>query len=140
LEPWINADCDGWRKTDFASGIPTGWIFGSVENARTDTALRAVDAGLGFADRRSLRFVGGVRAGAGNSFFDFAPPQLQLRGAADEDTVTCNGIVLAKDSDGSQMYELPSRLPSDSRITIEVQCGGEAVLRRSLYLLSGAPW
>jgi len=140
LEPWIDADCDGWTQLELTSGIPAGWMFGSVRNARTDTGLRAVDERLGFPDRRALRLVGGVRAGPGIAFFDFAPPHLVLDGSAPGDIVACDDCELSEDQVSPHTYSLPDGLAADTRIGLEVRNGSDTVVKRSLYLLSGFPW
>jgi len=140
LKSWIETDCEGWQRVDVTHGIPAGWIFGSILQAHTDRGLRKIDGELGFPDRRSLRLVGGVHAAAGNVFFDFAPPQVVLDGAAPGDTVTCNQQVLDGGAATPRTYDLPSKLPLDTRVGIEARNGEAVMTRRSLYLVTGSPW
>lgn len=140
LEPWIAADCDHWTQLELTGGLPAGWMFGSIRDARTDTGIRAVDDGLGFPDRRVLRVVGGVRAGVGIGFFDFAPPHLVLDGFVPGDTVFCGDSELNEDPANPHTYLLPAGLAPDKRIGLEVRNGEDIIVRRSLYLLSGFPW
>lgn len=95
---------------------------------------------LGFPERLTLQLNGGIRAGAGNTFFSFAPPRVALAGATPGDIVHCNGQQLAGSDVGERVYELPSDLPVDARISLEVKRGSEVLKRRSLYLVSGAGW
>lgn len=111
-----------------------------IRDARTDTGLRSVDDGLGFPDRRVLRVVGGVRAGAGIAYFDFAPPHLVLDGFAPGDSIFCDGGELSEDPVNPRSYLLPAGLAQDKRIGVEVRNGEEVIVRRSLYLVSGFPW
>jgi len=139
LEPWLGADCHGWEAIQLISGFPDDWAFGYVGGAASDAIPRSIDVALGFRDRRSLRLSGGIRASAGNIYFDFAPPRIILDGAEEGDQLVCAGITMPR-PDGSASYLLPGELPLDSRIGLEVRNGDEVVKRTSLYLVSGGPW
>jgi hypothetical protein len=140
LETWITADCRGWERIEIESGFPRGWIFGSVQEAATDRGIRAVDERFGFPDRRTLRFVGGMRGAVRNTFFAFAAPRVVLGGAVPGDRVECNGEILVEDEASPGWYTLPSGLPTDTRVGVEVLHDDEVIKRRSLYLISGGPW
>jgi hypothetical protein len=140
LQPWVENECDGWHQIPIARGLPGGWMLGSVERALTDTAVRKIDDDLAFPDRRALRFVGGVRAAAGNAFFEFAPPRAVLDGAMPGDVLVCNEEELAENSIGSGEHALPAGLPLDTRLTLEARNDEEIVARRSLYIVTGFPW
>lgn len=140
LEPWITADCKGWRPIELVSGLPSGWMFGSIQEATTDRGTHALDNRLAFPDRRTLRFVGGIRGAVRNTFFSFAPPRVVLDGSMPGDTVVCNGEPLSEDGTIDGSYALPAALPVDTRIGVEARHGDEVIKRRSLYLVSGVPW
>jgi hypothetical protein len=140
MDPWLEQDCEGWQRIGLTSGIPPGWTFGSVHRARSDDGPRSLEGGLRFPDRCTLRLTGGIRAGAGNTFFSFAPPQVVLTGAAPGDTVVCNGAALTENARIPGHYELPSGLPRDIRIGVEVCRGDDVLKRRSIYLVSGSGW
>jgi hypothetical protein len=142
IEPWIAASCEAWQPIAFESLLPGGWQFGSVARATDDAGLRALDGAIGFPDRPALRLVGGIRSkeGGGNTFFAFSPPRVALAGAMPGDTVLCDGQELAGNASDPWSYELPSGLPLDVRVGLEVRHGEEVLKRRSLYLISGSTW
>lgn len=142
LQPWIESSCDGWQPIELSSPLPVGWMFGSVARATTDEGPRALDGAIGFPDRRTLRFVDGIRAmvGKGNTFFNFAPPKVVLDGAMPGDRVFCRGSELLASDESPYSYELPTALPVDVRVGLEVHSGEDILKHRSLYLVSGSPW
>ena len=140
LQPWVENECDGWHPISIGRGLPTGWMLGSVERARTDTAVRKIDEDLAFPDRLALRLVGGVRAAVGSAFFEFAPPRIVVEGAMPGDTLVCNEEALAENGLVPGEYDLPPGLPLDARLTLEVRSTEEVVARRSLYLVTGFAW
>lgn len=140
LEPWLETECDGWRRIDINHGLPTDWVFGSVARAESDRGLSQVEPRLAFADRLTLRLLGGVRATAGNSYLAVAPPRVAVDGAVRGDTLYCDGQPLVADDPSAQIYHLPTGLPLDSRIGIEVRRGETVLRRNSVYLMSGFSW
>jgi hypothetical protein len=140
MGPWLDSECEGWQEISLAAGLPPGWTFGMVRTAANDRGPREADDALGFPERRALQLVGGIRAGAGNTFFSFAPPRVLLAGAVAGDTVYCDCRQLGRSDSSEQVYSLPSDLPVDTRISLDVRQGDEVLKRRSLYLVSGAGW
>jgi hypothetical protein len=140
LQTWLQDECDGWRQLDISTGLPSGWALGEVAAASSDRGCRAVDPNLGFPDRLSIRFVGGVRAAPGNSYLAVAPPTLVLDGATTGDVVYCDGEPLGTETPSASTYLLPANAPTDRRISIEVRRGETVVRRSSVYLLSGFSW
>lgn len=140
VQRWVETECEGWREIELTTGLPGGWVFGTVREARSDQGLRSVAEDLGFPDRRTLRFAGGVRASVGNTFLSFAPPRIVLDGEAPGDVVTCHGHELLADRFAPTVYVLPPNLPKDVRIGLEVRNGEVVVFRRSLYLVGGFEW
>ncbi|MGA3221776.1 MAG: hypothetical protein ABSE77_22385 [Acidimicrobiales bacterium] len=139
LAPWAKSSCRGWQRIDVALGLPAGWVFAYVNEATTDDGPRAVDDRLGFPDRRTLHLAGGIPGGVRGTFFWFAPPRIVLGGPLPGDTVTCNGQTLVEDTDAPGCYHLPRPLLLDTRIGIEAGHDDD-LIRRSLYLVSGAGW
>ena len=86
-----------------------------------------------------VRFVDGIRASAGNSFFAFAPPKVVLEDAEGDEEVRCGSAVLTTSS-GNATFVLPSSLPTESRISIEVIRNGRSLARSSLYLVGSFDW
>jgi hypothetical protein len=141
LREWVQRDCCDWRELAMSSGLPAGWTFAAVGEARTDQGLRALDAALALPDRVSVRVVGGIRRStAGNTFLAFAPPRLVVDGAGPDDVICCGDRVLEDDSDAPGTYELPKDLADDTRTVIEVRRGDDTIRRVSLYLIAGFPW
>ena len=140
LAAWLEGECQGWRQIDIGEGLPEGWVFGVASEALSDAGLRQVEPRLAFTDRLSMRLVGGVRAGAGNSYLYAAPPRIAVDGAAEGDALYCAGQLVASGRQLEQPSPLPGGLPDDARITLEVRRGDMIVRRGSLYLLSGFPW
>lgn len=141
LREWAASDCTDWSELPIGSGLPAGWLLASVAKARTDRGPRTLDPAAAFPDRVSARLVGGIRASAaGNSFFAFAPPQLRVDGLGPNDSVWCNGNRLGPGAGSASTFALPTHIPLDTRITIEVRRGDDVLRRQSLYLVSGFAW
>lgn|GEM_PF-847581 len=140
LEHWVGSGCRGWQRIEVTTGLPSGWLLASIEEAITDDGPRAIDDRLGFPDRRTLRFTGGIPAAVRSTFFSFAPPHVVLEGAQAGDSVVCNGSPLHEEEAAPGLYSLPQGLPVDTRVGIEACHADEVIKRRSLYLVSGAPW
>jgi hypothetical protein len=140
LGSWLETECKGWRRFDINEGLPEDWILGAVAATETDRGLSQIEPRLAFTDRLSMRFVGGVRAAAGNSYLAVAPPRIAVDGAASEDILYCGGRPVAPESPSAQTYSLPEGLPMDTRISVEVRRGDSVLWRSSIYLLSGFSW
>ena len=137
---WLESDCEGWVSLHVATGLPSGWTFGTVNRAFSDRGIINVRPGLGHVDRLSMSLVGGVRASRGNRYFSFAPPRLVIHGASARHQVRAAGRVVKPITDSSVTYRLPDDLPTDSRVGLEVVDNDEVVCRSSLYLVSGITW
>lgn len=141
LQDWVEQECCDWRELAVSSGLPAGWRFAAVGEAKTDRGLRALDAALALSDRVSVRIVGGVRGSSvGNTFLSFAPPRLVVDVAGPDDAIYCDDRVLEVDPDTPGTYKLPQDLAADTRTVIEVRRGDDTIRRVSLYLISGFPW
>lgn len=140
LETWLELECQGWRPMEINEGLPAGWIFGAVSNAPTDTGVREAEPRLAFPDRLSVRLVGGLRLGAGNSYLSSSPPEITVDGASTADLLYCEGELLASGSKLAEPHALPDQLRVDARTTLEVRRGDVVLHRCSIYLLSGFSW
>ena len=132
LERWATTQCQGFKEIDVDHGLPRTWRLASIEMALNDEAARHSFPVLSFAQGTRLRLMGGIRSGPGNNFFSFAPPQVALTGAEPGTEVRYGEELLSRVA-GGDFYELPSGIPVDSRVTIEVR-SGQNVLKRSLFL------
>ena len=132
LERWATTQCQGFKEIDVDHGLPGTWRLASIQMALDDEAARHSFPVLSFAQGTRLRLVGGIRSGPGNNFFSFAPPQVALTGAEPGTEVRCGEELLSPVA-GGDVFELPSDIPVDSRVTIEVR-SGQNVLKRSLFL------
>lgn len=141
IREWLESDCDGWSPINISRGLPDGWSFGTVERARSDRGICDVRPELGYADRVSLRFVGGIRTSRGNRYYSFAPPSVTIHGASDSHRVYVAGRKLEPLGDSGSRFPVPDDLPTDARLLVEVRDDAdEAVKRSALYLVSGVPW
>jgi len=140
LQGWLDQDATGWKPLQVSSGLPPGWKLIHVPEAVSDAGPKGLDERLRFADRRTMRLTGGIRAARANTFFSFAPPRVVLEGGQPGDGVFCNDREI-KEAPGSVcVYELPGGLPLDQALLIEVRHGEETVRRRSLFLVTGFGW
>ena len=140
VEEWLVSDCEGWQPIPINVGLPSGWSFGTAARASSDRGISDIRPGFAHIDRVSIRHIGGVHALRRNTYFSFAPPHLIISGASAQHRVKVAGRVVQPGSDSALIYELPSDLPVDRRIGIEVLSGEDVVRRSSLYLVSGIPW
>ncbi len=132
LQRWATTQCRNFQDLDIARGIPKSWRLASVEEAISDEAVRDEFPTLSFPSELRLRLVGGIRTGKGNTFFDFAPPSIQLTGGKPGTEMCCNGELLSSPATGD-VFTLPDNLPNGSRITIEAR-SGQSQKRQSLFL------
>ena len=139
LEHWATTQCLGFKELDIATGLPQSWRLAQIEEALYDHAGRAGRAGqnafpiLSFPPGVHLRLMGGIRSGAGNNFFSFAPPLVALIGGAADTEVYCNGNLLSVRAD-SEALVLPGDIPARSRVNLEARSGQSVLQRRSLFL------
>lgn len=80
-----------------------------------------------------------MHSGPGFSFFPFAPPSAVVEGGEGHESVTCNGIVLDP-APGTRSYQLPERLPVETRISVDVVRGNQQIKSRSIYLTGEFEW
>ena len=86
LQAWAEG-CPGWRLLGSVEGLPPSWQLGFAERAREAGPERF--PAVAFADRLRLRFVGGLRSAAGNTYFPFALPAVQIEGGSGDEELWC---------------------------------------------------
>lgn len=138
LEPWLHDECSGFVEYRVNEGLRPSWRLAKVDRALSDRKICGVMPFLAFPEQLRIRFQGGIRHSRGNTFFAFAPPELSVEGGGGG-VVTCQGHVLPP-VPGTERYKLPSNLPRDSRIAIEVKREAEVIARQSLYLSADFTW
>jgi hypothetical protein len=110
----------------------------SVHEAVRDSIRQQIPS-LSFLSAKRIRFSGGLRTSAGNTFFVFAPPTIIVDGKDGSELVFCNGQPLPPITADSESYELPRNLATDIRIVIELK-SGDSLIRRALYLAGDFTW
>ena len=128
LVPWLQEDCRSVREFGNVEGLPAGWKIVAVKEAVRDSIKQQFPF-LSFSNGRRISFSGGLRASAGNTFFNFAPPVITLDGTDGTERVSCNGQPLAPMASDPIRYQLPRNLPTATRILIEVNAG-DSIVRR----------
>ena len=139
LSPWLRDDCRGVRRFGTVQGLPAGWQIVHINEAIRDSIRDQIPI-LSFSNVRRIRFSGGLRSSAGNTFFAFSPPAaMVLDGKDGTEQVFCNGELLSQIAGDEATYQLPTNLPVGARILVEVK-SGSFVMRRSFYLSGDFPW
>jgi hypothetical protein len=139
LETWIRAECLDFIDHHIHDGLPQGWRLASIREATGDSKIRDIFPFLSFSKGVRLRLMGGIRSSLGNHYFSFTPPELYLENADGNEQVSCGGQVLHPMTD-KHSYRLPSNLPLEVRIPIEVRRGNTVLNRISFYLTGEASW
>jgi len=138
---WGTSSCDLWQEIELRSGLPRGWKLFSAARARSDEAIKSKYPNVSLPTFVVIVFRGGIRISRGYRYFSFAPPVIDIQGAADN--VTFNGVASsARETDGR--YDIPQNLPVSAdadpdKITIEAWCG-ERVADRATIFLSQEGW
>jgi hypothetical protein len=93
---------------------------------------------VAFADRVRLRFVGGLRSAAGNTYFPFALPGILIDGGSGDEELWCDSERLP-DLEAGRTYRIPAH-PADTRITLEARQGERILARASVFSAPGFNW
>ncbi|MGB7520944.1 MAG: hypothetical protein WA896_15045, partial [Spirulinaceae cyanobacterium] len=133
IEQWGESQCQGYEKLSNFDGLPEGWHLFKVNLAQSDELLSKNHPSLSWPKKVRLNFVGGLRLGKGNQFFDFAPPQLKLAGNTHSQQILVNSKVLENTKSG--LYQLPEDSPKNTKINIEVCQDNEIIKTKSLTLV-----
>jgi hypothetical protein len=82
-----------------------------------------------------LLLKGGIKGGAGNVYFKFAPPEIVLENSCGSEKVFINGQLLKRSMTSPQIWELPDELPIGVPLKIEAEIGKEECLRSVFKLV-----
>jgi hypothetical protein len=140
LDRWMESGQADLKRIDILEGLPAGWTLFRSDGATQDSAIRQTLPELSLPSAITIRLVGGIRSGMGNTYFKFAPPMIVVEGASGDDIVACNGHTLAQAADNAEAYSLPAHLETGAPITVEVVANGEVVRRQSLFLADRFDW
>ncbi len=133
LQKWATTQCCGFQEINIVEGLPDGWLFAEFQSAVEDEAIGHVFPMLSFTANARLQTLGGIRNGRGNNFFSFAPPDVLLTGGSQNTEVYCDGQLLSTGkTDG--IFNLPTDLPKETRISLEAREGQAVQCRLSLFL------
>lgn len=137
LQEWSEKECEGFELLDIRTGLPNEWRLARIGKVLGDTLLKGASRSI-LAVQSVLRvsLSGGIKSGAGNSYFEFAPPDIVVDG--DVNQVICDDKVLVRHAQGH--FQLPSRLPVDRRIEIVVTGDGGHKRGTSLYVTHDTGW
>ena len=135
LERWATTQCRGFEVLDIPSGLPVSWRLARIEAALDDSALKSQFSMLSFQSGVRLRLMGGIRSGIGNNFLNFAPPSVAVTGSGPETKIYC-GETLLSQKKTKGVFDLPSNVPTGSRITVTAM-SGQARLRQVSFFLTG---
>lgn len=133
IEKWATTQCTGFQKHQILYGLPSGWEIAEVAEAMSDEAIKARFPFMSFPATARLRLIGGIRSGRGTNYFSFAPPQVQIDGGTAGAFVSCNGLPLTPHT-GTNVFSLPTGLPTETRLVVEATFADGSVLHQSLFL------
>jgi len=133
IEKWATSDCIGFEEYPIHQGLPPGWKFARVTEAKSDESVKPTFPFMSFPASARLLLSGGIRSSRGNNYFAFARPDVILEGSPGGVIVSCNDQPLSPKADGL-IFALPADLSSENRIKIEASVGHSVIARQSLFL------
>ncbi len=139
FKKWGAANCEGFRQIPVIKGLPDGWFLFYADLAKSDDLIRDKYPYLSLPTDLRLSFVGGLRADRRGYYFNFAPPQIFIRGQIASSNVYCNDTKLLP-TVGTNNFQLPEGLPLNTRQLIQIKQGNDVLKRMSLYLVGDFPW
>jgi len=134
VDNWGRLACNGWKPLPSSAGLPLGWSAFSADAVREDVAPRAPHSILCPPSSFSILLRGGIRAGSGNQFFDFALPQIEVQGVG-KVLLSCNDKPLLRGENGT--FLLPEQAKDGLRLEAKLCADGseETVARLALYVV-----
>ena len=136
IKRWGETGCRGFHERSINQGLPVGWRFATVELALSDEDIKDEIRALSFVYGASIRLIGGIRSGSRNSYFNFARPLVSVNTDTAETHIYCNDVEISKEGQG-QFYLLPTKLETESGITLEVRTESGARIDRHTIFLTG---
>ena len=133
LEQWATTQCQGFQEIEVFDGLPDSWQLAEAQKVTGIEGVKDVFPSLGSTSNAKLNLEGGIRNGAWNNFFRFAPPAVSLKGGSSNTRVYCNDIRLRSSGVGG-VFVLPQDLAVETRITLEARNDTSVVARQYLFL------
>ncbi|HEY9692453.1 MAG TPA: hypothetical protein V6D15_09620 [Oculatellaceae cyanobacterium] len=134
LKKWGESSCKDFEILPITEGLPSKWQFFQAAAAYSDELIKREYPVLAFPSTVRLEFFGGIRLDRGNKFFKFAPPKVVLQGGNESIKVYCNDRLL-NCIDAVGIYELPTDVSSETKLTIEAKIGNDPIRCRTLSLI-----
>lgn len=118
---WGRTSSKGFKEVH-ATGLPLNWCLfkvTSVIESHPDIEL------LQLSNMCTFGLKGGIKAAQGNTYFNFAPPEIEVEGS--EHAPKINGKELEK-KDGLK-WIIPNNIPVETKIRIELEASGKQMHR-----------
>lgn len=118
---WGQESAEGFREVK-ATGLPLNWRLykvASIIKSHPDIELLQLSTMCNFG------LTSGIKATRGNTYFYFAPPEVEVEGS--EYAPKVNGLELEKKENGK--WTIPSNVPLETRIGVELEVPGKLIHR-----------
>lgn len=119
IRSWGKESCEVFEEKK-VTGLPSGWLLFYGKNATQ--SCPGVDV-LTLSTTVRLQLIDGIKAGGGNVYFKFAPPQIILENSSGTEIVTADSRKLERTNPDMPVFALPENIPSRLPIRIEVDLG-----------------
>lgn len=134
LKKWGESSCKSFEWLPIINGLPNKWHFFKAAAAYSDELIKHEYPVLAFPTSVRLELSGGIRVDRSNKFFRFAPPKVVLQGGDESLKLYCNDRLL-NCTNAEGIYELPTDIPSETRLAIEARIDDKIIKRRFLSLV-----
>jgi len=136
VKEWGTKSCKNFTEYSFA-GLPSNWQLFEGKDPREP--CREIDV-LNLPSLLSLRLLGGIKVGRGNSYLKFAPPKIILDGAQGNEHITINSnqykSELQKDGLAISSWTIPDDAPIGEPLELAVcRDEKECLARRVIQLV-----
>lgn len=116
------------------TGLPPDWVLFEVNGIQT--SFPGCDA-LVLPQTTKFHIEGGVHVGRTNQYLAIAPPNIILDSGLDGGDLFVNNQPLAGKESEVGVFSLPSNLPAETRLTIELRrADGSLVQKRDIFLIA----
>lgn len=116
ITKWGKQACDDFGPIAYG-GLPTGWSLFQGVNPKLSCEGFEV---LALSSQISIRLIGGIRLGYGNTFLNLSPPNVIVENLEDNVVMNINGLDLAFDQ-ALECWVLPKSLPTNVPLTIQAK-------------------
>ncbi len=131
LQKWGKEYCEKFVRKEMR-GLPVGWLLFLGKNAVQ--SCPGIDI-LSVSPKPRLLLRNGIKAGTGNAYFKFAPPEIVLENSSGSEKVFVNGRPLRQSTSSPQLWELPEDIPVGEPVKIEAEIGNDEWQKRIFKLL-----